>query len=734
MTFLFSSDYWNSTGQYAPQHQLDDSPYSSADNTPVGTPDHSGTEDPHVGGIDLEHVARNLSLLTDSAVHVTDTAPRTPVGSPVGTPYSTPDISETEDHEPVRISESHFQRPPTLVGENRAVDVLKVDDKSDAFKKAMAAIDGDTTSWQEAKKVMFKGAQGHEQRWALTRAVISVARFIGGVLGYALSPLSFGKAGAIDWAKQENANRKILREGRFELSPQLQDGQNKNIAGVEAMQVQAMYSRTGTGATFADITAGRTANHGALPMSAQMTATQGANAAVKVDLVQQELQPQLQAWQDALVAVGAGLNDDEYRALVAVATNNVTNKMSGNDAKNFVIENAAAFYGSSAESRIGSTLAARMNTNTLVQPNAEGRYEGVAKLHQDIAERAALIEHVTGRDAKEVETKIYEALNADPKFAAKMQKMESTAHGIIKAERNLDALKASFVAERLKTAGSLAHFGWNTPNSKGIGEEFLKKMLVLSADDFERAQAAQTLINGGESDLEQLASRKGSLAQDRQALIGQFQEMFDFLGNLEDDFERYVLQHEEKAQAQLEALNAIHTLRGQGPAENLEADLIAAEKIPAAIDASTAKADPIDDATLVRFFDTLAGEGTVSNPGAPTMLARFVQTLDERGKIEMVAQEDGSETDRLLGLTAAQLAGITKPGTIQLPLRDGAVAMREFDQMAEVRTARGITQARREAVREAEEEEVFVEATPVVSEEDRLAALRAQLDAEEGQQ
>ena len=731
MAHFLSSDYWMSRGQYAPtpQHELDvESPVSSVESTPVGTPDHSGHEDVHVGGgIDLEKVASTLANLTGEAVR--ETPQRTPVGtplsSPVGTPYSSPDISETEDVEFIQVSERTPVRPQTLVGENRAVSVLNVDENGAAFKKAMAAIDGDTSAWKEAKKVMFKGAQGHEQRWALTRGVISVARFIGGVLGYALSPLSFGKAGAMDWAKQENANRKILREGRFELSPQLQDGQNKDIAGVEAMQVQAMYSRTGTGATFADITAGRTANHGALPMSAHMTATQGANAAVKVDLVQQELKPQLQAWQDALVAVGAGLSDDEYRALVAIATNNVTDQMIGNDAKNFVVENAAAFYGSSAESRIGSTLAARMNTNTLVQPNAEGRYEGVAKLHQDIAERAALIAQVTGRDAEEVETKIYEALNADPKFVAKMQKMETTAHGIIKAERDLDALKASFVEERLKTAGSLAHFAWNTGASKGIGEEFLKKMLVLTPDDFERAQAAQTLINGGETDLEQLASRKGSLAQDRQALIGQFQEMFDFLGNLEDDFEAYVLQHEEKAQAQLDALHALHTLRGQGPAANLEGDLIAADKIPAAIDASTAKADPIDDRTLVKFFDTLAGEGTVSNPGAPTMLARFVQTLEERGKIEMVDQEDGPAKDKLLGLTDAQLAGITKAGSIQLPLRGGAVTMREFDRMDEVRAARGTAQAQREATRDAEEHIVVEEQV------DRLAALRAEIGAEE---
>ncbi|MGE0197466.1 MAG: hypothetical protein AB7N99_03940 [Simkaniaceae bacterium] len=653
----------------------------------------------------------------DVALHqsVSEVGGKSPQASSLLRSPSREDLSVQDDEESVYSLDEEREpvvatplRAPSHLGEKSALQVLKVDVSNPTLKaaldKANETIGNDTTAWAETRKYANTTVGKFDNK---------VARFFMHGIMAVVAFLAYATFQGKSWATSENANRALLRNPTFTLPEHLQETQFAANRAVEALAQQAHVSqRTGTG--FAHILGDQTANHASNPLSAQTTVMADALSNGKADQIQEALKPQLEAWKSALEDVGVNLTDEEYRALIAVATQNVVNQMQGlgNTAKNYMVDQAAELYGTTSIDRIAGTLAGRMTEAGLLNARDEdGHFTGVEAIHDDIKARAALIASVTGRDADEVETELYTALNRNQTFQNKLQRFENNAYTAINKARDLEALKASFIADRIATLRSLALFSVNSQVTKGTGEEYLK--LLLNGDQLGGGQAAAHF--GMLMGVQNLQERMVAMAQDKGKITGEFQKMFNFLDHLEDDFAAYVAEHEAKAQAQLERLVALDSLRGDGTYDSVEA-LVEKEglelpqgedkpaKIRTAIDASVAKADPVSDEKLREIFDILIGTGKGSELGAPTMAQRFVGTLAERGKLQF-ADEQAATTDALLGLTRQQLGALTQEDDSHLVLDlnpQGRIAMQQFGgYINDVRIARGLIQARQEAVEQA---------------------------------
>ena len=126
-----------------------------------------------------------------------------------------------------------------------------------------------------------------------------------------------------------------------------------------------------------------------------------------------------------------------------------------------------------------------------------------------------------------------------------------------------------------------------------------------------------------------------------------------------------------------------------------DADTVA--KINQQIDVAAAQANPISDADLGRIFDTLIGAGTDENPGAPTMLFRFMQTLARKGKLEDITTLARAEAQAVIERDPAKLALTLDHGSRQ----EEVAILRFTDDIQAVRVARGLAQAETAAVEQA---------------------------------
>ncbi|MGE0197467.1 MAG: hypothetical protein AB7S94_01735 [Simkaniaceae bacterium] len=658
---------------------LEDSTSLTHSSTPVRTPSHLSlsSSNPFEQG--------SVFGLSDSTLDLTphaDRAAHTPSQMHFAPSLQTPSFQEdvfvgSPRTTPKAHTESRFSPVVTHnLGETKAVEVLQLNASPElemALTAARETIGNDTSAWAETRKFANNTVGKFDN---------PVARFLMHGVMAVVGFLAFATFQGKSWAKTENANRALLRNPTFVLPEHLQKKQFAQNRGVEAI---------------------------AQKVDSALFSNKGA-------LVETELQPQLDAWTQALEAVGKNLPDEEYRALIAVATQNVVDQMKGLSplTKNFIVDHAATFYGSTAPAHIAREIAQEMTESTLFNIE-EGQFAGIAAIHDKIAARAALIASVTGRDADEVEKELYTALNANETFTNKLQRFENNAYAEINKARNLEALKASFIADRIATLRSLALFSVNGDQSKGTGEEYLK--LLLSGDELGGPQAAA--LFGHLMGVQNLQGRMEAMRQDKGKITDEFQRMFNFLDNLEEDFAAYVEEHEAKAEAQLARLVALDGLRGEGTYPSVE-DLVDQEgleapqgegqpaKIRTAIDVRTAKADPVSDEKLREIFDILMGTGEGSDLGAPTMARRFVGTLADRGKLQF-ADEEAATTDALLGLTRPQLNALFKEDAshLVLPLAQGRIPMLQFgESIEEVRRARQLIEVQQVAVDQVKDFEV----------------------------
>lgn len=597
------------------------------------------------------------------------------------------------------VTALHIDVPKFSQGMSHSESISLGASLAKSMTKAESTINDDTSMFAEMGKAIHDPSQSCWWKSALKVVALLIT--------LPISIIAFPIYGAVV-SHKENANRALLRNPTFTLPEHLQSAQGAANRAVEAMQMQAHISNR-TGTSFDHILKAQTANHAENERSAQGTVIADSESNAKADLIQEALRPQLQTWKEALEATGKSLGDDEYRALVAVATQNVADKLVGSTAKNFMVTESAALYGRSATARIASTIAGKMSDRSLSVHDEEHGFTGVRAIHDDIAARATLIGNITGRDSEDVSEEIYAALRANPQFTNKMQRMEKSAVDAINNARDLPALKEAFIKDRIATLRSLALFSTDTAQTKGTGEEYLKLLLQSEQVGGQQGFAlAGQLMGVGDVQQRMIAMR-----EDKEKITGEFQRMFNFLGNLENDFAAYVAEHEANAQAQLEKLAAVRSLNDgeQVYAHTVEQELLAhSEEAPAKIyeeiDSEAAVADPIPDAKLREIFDILIGSGKSPELGAPTMTRAFLETLHQRGKLAF-ADEEPETRDALLGLTHAQIKPLCPKDIagLTLKLEQGDIPMRQFGpSINDVRIARGLIQARQVADEQAEEE------------------------------
>ena len=591
----------------------------------------------------------------------------------------------------------------------KIVTVLQVDTNSAAYKKAEAMLSGKSTVTTEFKKQAVVNHFDTNTGGKLRNVSATAGNYIATALkGFVLGLAHLLSAGHFLRSARDTTNTHIdrLNSGSFTLSDRLErPGLNASQKDIEGMRKMATMATHETQDTFESLLGDL--HPDALAKSGRPVKDSDEN--MNMADIRAEMKPQLQQWLDSITALGKGTSDEQYRALISIATQKVADKGLKGAEKTWLTDNAANFYGTSATGRIAGDLGKEIRaTNPATSTVTVGKetMTGIQAIQDKIESRALLIAEVTGRDVAEVRDEIYQELSSNTNFTQAIGNYESQAYAAINKARDLDGLRASFLNERLSTLTALSMYHSHLEDGqKGSGEAYLKGILNLGGvEEIRKNMTTNMFINGDKGKGEQAI-------QNAEEIHAQFQEMFSFLDNLEEDFGAYVAQHEAEAQKQLGLIADLQTLKfdsengeimDRPSTRALDAELQLSDadtvaKISQPIDVAVAQANPISDPDLGRIFDILIGNGTEENPGAPTMLYRFMETLHSRKQLEEIT-----------GLAPATAGDVVQrdPANLSLLLEHGSkreeVAILRFtDAIQEVRVARGLAEAETAAVEQA---------------------------------
>jgi len=510
-----------------------------------------------------------------------------------------------------------------------------------------------------------------------------------------------------------------LNAGSFTVSDRLQrpglSPDQKNIEGMRLLAGAAPLS----GDTFEAVLGGFHPDAEALGMNAHGHVLFDARSNADMADIREEMKPQLQSWLDSIKAVGANATDEQYRALIAIVTDKVASNGLRGSEQTWLVENVANFYGKDAVGRVANDVAKEVKAKNPADMNAAGDKTVAQEIKEKIATRAQTIADATGRDVREIEHEIYAALNQNQAFITALKGYEDRACASINGHRDLAKLQATFLEERMSTLTALSMYQSHIGGQKATGEGYLRQVLELGGIEAFRAQIVrQQFADGNEGN-------GATVIKNAEDIMGQFESMHNFLANLEEDFGRYVADHEAQAQEQLDRIATLQVLRydlegedfvGKPHTADLDEELQGGEhpRVTAAL--QHVEHDAISDRDLAAIFDTLIGDGTPGNPGAPTMAFVFLQTLAKR------TEDQGAKPRaELLGVPEEQLAAIAVGNGLKFVINDGdtTINMGNFNEeaIAAIRQARHLGHAQHVAAQQ--QLHVEEELPPVVHQQPR---------------